>query len=138
MFAVVSPSAAALTCVGGVGTTLSSVVTLAAVLAADTFPAASTATTVYEYVRADSSPASSYGVVALVATCTPSRRMRYPVTPTLSVAAVQSSRTLVALSTTACNPVGAVGAVPSGVVTTAGALCADTLPAPSTAATVYE
>ncbi len=55
----------------------------------------------------------------------PSRSTSYPVTPTLSVDAVQSSTTRVALIVDATSPVGMDGATVSGVVTTSAGVGAD-------------
>ena len=69
------------------------------------------------------------------------RKIRYPVTPTLSVDAVQDSETVVEVVAVTARVVGAVGGVVSttgaSVVTVTALLAAETFIAASTARTVY-
>jgi len=68
------------------------------------------------------------------------RKTRYPVTPTLSVDAVQDNETVVEIVAVTARLVGAVGGVVSttggSVVTVTELLAAETLPAASTARAV--
>jgi len=60
------------------------------------------------------SPESPYEFVADVPICVPPRNILYPVTPTLSVEAVQLKLICVLDAGVAPNPEGALGAVVSG------------------------
>src|SRR5262245_27406020 len=91
-----------------------SVVTVTAFEAGDTLPAASTATTLYVCVDEGARPVTVNAVFVLVPTWVVPSRMRYPVTPTLSVEAPQASETVVLVLALTTRLVGAVGGVVSG------------------------
>lgn len=74
------------------------VVTLRPADAADTFPAASRARTLNVYAVDAVNPVAVYEVADTVATTEPLRSTSYAVTPTLSVAAVQVSATVFAVT----------------------------------------
>lgn len=86
------------------------VVTVIGALAADTFPARSRARTEYLYAVFAVSPVSLYCVLAVVATAVPSRSTSYPLTPMLSVEAIQLRPTEVAVAPVLFRPAGTVGA----------------------------
>src|SRR4051812_34379741 len=76
--------------------TVPAVVAVAGALGEETLPAASAARTVYVCAVAGKAPRSLYEVTdPREAICTPPRKTVYPVTPTLSVAAVQVRSTRV-------------------------------------------
>ena len=119
------------------------VVSLRPVLLADWLPAASKAATWNLYRVLGARPVAVNDAVGDVPTSTPSRKMRYPVTPTLSVDAAQVNPAAVSVTdpaTTTGLP-GTVGlAVSVGgavMVTEAGVESADCWPIASTARTVY-
>ena len=90
------------------------VVTDAVFESEETFPAASMARTVYVYVVFAVLPVSVYEVVfPRVVINEPPRYTRYPVTPTLSVAAFHVSTTCVALGALPERLLGALGLVVS-------------------------
>ncbi len=86
------------------------VVALTAVLAADRFPAASLATMEKEYVVLTASPVTVAVVPVTVCTKVVPLYTSYPVTPTLSDAAVQDNETLDAVVSVTVTFVGTVGA----------------------------
>ena len=94
--------------------TTACVVALAEDDCAEVFPAASYAETVYVYAVAGERPVSVYVVAAVVPTCVPFRYTLYPVTPTLSVEAVQERFTWLAEAGVAERPEGTEGGVVSG------------------------
>lgn len=110
--------------IGGVVSALAGVVAEKTFEYALLFPAASLARTRYEYKVDAVNPESLNAVRAGVATCAkfahpaPEQRSNlYPVTPTLSVEAVQERLICVAKVAVAVKPAGAVGGVVSGVPT---------------------
>jgi hypothetical protein len=118
---------------------LPGVVALAEALCADSTPAESTAVTVYVCEL----PAARPLIVALVVlgdatTVVPSYTL-YEAAGSLLLDSVHDKSMLELLAAVAVSPVGVAGVVvpPVGVVAVADALCADALPAESTATTVY-
>jgi hypothetical protein len=118
------------------------VVTLTVLLAVETFPAASFALTVKEYVVEAVKPETAYVVEAVDPIKVAPWYTSYPVTPILSVAAVHDKLVEVEVVPEAANAVGAVGAVVSTttaeVVTLIVLLAAEIFPAASFAFTEKE
>ncbi len=73
----------------------------------------------------EGSPESEYELVADVPTCDPARNILYPVTPTLSVLAVQDKEMVVDVVPVANRPVGTDGGVVSGAVCVVACTAAD-------------
>ena len=92
------------------------IVTVAALLGADVFPAASNATTEYVLGTPVGTAESVQLVAVVVAVTTAFRSTRYPVTPTLSVAGRHETATCLRL-TAAANAVGAAGGTVSPAAT---------------------
>jgi hypothetical protein len=89
------------------------VVTVTAFDAADWFPARSWAFTVNVYVVEGASPVTVADVPAMVRAFVEPLYTSYPVTPTLSVDAVQDNATPVVVTVPTFSPVGADGGVVS-------------------------
>jgi hypothetical protein len=86
---------------------------------AEVLPAASRAETVYAYVVARARPVSANDGAVVTPIWAPSRNTVYPVTPTLSVEAVQVRLTCAGETAAATSPVGVLGGVlstPAAVV----------------------
>jgi hypothetical protein len=122
---------------GAVGAVVSGQVAAEAVIDAcgETLPAASNACTASVWLVPQASPVNVNDVVVIVPALTPSRKTVYPVTPTLSVDAVQDAEIDVVVAAVLANPVGADGAVVSGHadVEAVTLLRVETLPAASNA-----
>jgi hypothetical protein len=93
------------------------VVPCAAEDCAEVFPAESNAETVYVYVVCWARPVSVNDVALGVPTCTPFLKILYPVTPTLSVLAVQEIEAVLVVVPVTVRPVGVLDAVTSGLLT---------------------
>src|SRR4029077_11344615 len=103
----------------------------------ETSPAASNACTPSTWLAPQESPVNANEVVVTVPLLTPSANSAYPVTPTLSVDAVQDSVAPSAVTADDTRPVGADGAVVSGqaAVVTVSVGRVEVLPAASNACT---
>jgi hypothetical protein len=126
--------------VGAVGFVVSAAhaaVAAVRVACADTLPAASNACTASVWLVPQARPVKVNDVVVVVPALTPSRKTVYPVTPTLSVDAVQENGIVVVVAAPTASPEGAVGADVSGqaAVDAVSVARVETLPAASAACT---